>query len=309
MFDLKNIVSQASGLVAYLHLLIPLGVYGVLYTISNVDSAVAGGNRYSATKIQTVDGVATLLVSLFGGCFPTTVHLGHPAYKRMGARVGYPVLAGVILFLVTTTNLVNMAGELLPPAVVSPLLLVVGITVVSQAFRAVGGMEGLASGVTMLPHLLASFTGFLLIIRIGHTRLVDIGSELLAGYTQSLSSVVTPILGVAPVVSTLSQGTLLIGMVWGAILTFIVRGSLIKAAAASFVGAILSIVGFIHSNYLYSVSQVKDVLTGLSIRGVQGFFLAYLFMGVLLLLLHLVKPEAEAEIGEGVEEETGETEW
>lgn len=311
LLNLTNTISQASGLIPYLHLVIPLGVYGVLYTISNVESAVVGGDRYSAPQIQAADGAATILASLFGGCFPTTVHLGHPAYKKIGARVGYPLFTGLILFLVVTTNLVTTIGELLPAAVVSPLLFAIGITVVSQAFKSVGGAEGLASGVTILPHLLASFTGLLLIVLVGHTRLVErLGSEVLAGHTHSLSSVVAPIGGLSPVVSTLSQGTLLIGMVWGAILAFIARGSLIKAAVACFTGAILSMVGFIHSNYLFSIARIKGVLTGFDIGGEQKFFLAYLFMGLILLLLHLAKPEVEAEASEELEETTtGETQW
>ena len=38
---------------------------------------------------RAANGLGTVVAALFGSCFPTTVYIGHPGWKALGARAGY----------------------------------------------------------------------------------------------------------------------------------------------------------------------------------------------------------------------------
>ena len=57
-----------------------------------MESAAAGGDTYSVEETLVVDSVATIVGTLVGCPFPGAVFIGHPAYKKMGARCGYLAL-------------------------------------------------------------------------------------------------------------------------------------------------------------------------------------------------------------------------
>ena len=37
----------------------------------------------------------SIAAAAFGSCFPTTIYIGHPGWKAMGARTGYSILNAV----------------------------------------------------------------------------------------------------------------------------------------------------------------------------------------------------------------------
>ena len=51
-----------------------------------------------------VNGVGTLAACAFGSCFPTTLYIGHPGWKALGARAGYSVLNGAFMTLICLTG-------------------------------------------------------------------------------------------------------------------------------------------------------------------------------------------------------------
>ena len=57
----------------------------------------------SATSPQSVGwthiaaGRDTLIAALFGSAFPTTIYIGHPGWKAMGAGAGYSILNGTVI--------------------------------------------------------------------------------------------------------------------------------------------------------------------------------------------------------------------
>lgn len=47
------------------------------------------GDAYPVTECMVVDGIGTMIASLFGSPFGTVMYFGHPAHKKSGAKTGY----------------------------------------------------------------------------------------------------------------------------------------------------------------------------------------------------------------------------
>ena len=58
------------------------------------ESAEAAGDGYDTRYSLTVNGLGSLAAAAFGSAFPTTIYIGHPGWKALGARAGYSVLNG-----------------------------------------------------------------------------------------------------------------------------------------------------------------------------------------------------------------------
>ena len=99
-------------------------------------------------------GVGTLAAALFGSCFPTTIYIGHPGWKALGARAGYSVLNGVFITLVCLTGtlaLDRLGGARSTPGMA--IVLWIGIVITAQAFQATPRAHAPAVVVGLLPGL------------------------------------------------------------------------------------------------------------------------------------------------------------
>jgi hypothetical protein len=94
------------------------GMIGFLGTMTCVESAEAAGDKYPMAEIMIVDGIGTMLAALFGGMFGTTVYIGHPVHKALGAKIGYSILNGVMYLILLSTGM--FATIYSPPPSPSP---------------------------------------------------------------------------------------------------------------------------------------------------------------------------------------------
>src|SRR5436305_10888538 len=90
--------------VAYLSIIVPMGLFNVVGSLQNIESAEAAGDSFAMRPAMVVNGVGTLVAALFGSCFPTTIYIGHPGWKALGARAGYSVLNAVFFAAVGLTG-------------------------------------------------------------------------------------------------------------------------------------------------------------------------------------------------------------
>ena len=67
-------------------------------------TAEAAGDAFATRSSLAVNGISTLAAALFGSCFPTTIYIGHPGWKAMGARAGYSILNGAFMTVVCLTG-------------------------------------------------------------------------------------------------------------------------------------------------------------------------------------------------------------
>jgi AGZA family xanthine/uracil permease-like MFS transporter len=85
---------QRAYLWTYLAVIVPMGIFNVVGSLQNIEAAEAAGDPYPTRPSLVVNGLGTVAAALFGSCFPTTIYIGHPGWKAMGARAGYSILSG-----------------------------------------------------------------------------------------------------------------------------------------------------------------------------------------------------------------------
>ncbi len=249
-----------------LAIVIPVGIYNFVETTGNVESAEAAGDSYDNRTCQVVDGFGTCLGAALGSPFPTTVYLGHPAYKQMGGRAGYVLLTGLFLFAASLVGLFAFLQHLIPAAAISPLLVFVGLVMTQYAFQATPPNHGVAVAFALVPHiadlLKKQLDGTLLEIFAQGSAPAQLVARLAENQGVYLQSY-----------GLLSRGAIITGLLWGSILAFLVDHDLRRATAFSFVATLLSLVGLIHADQ--SGPSLSPITAG------------YLILTALLALLYL----------------------
>lgn len=251
-----------------LAIIIPIEIYNFMETIGNVESARTAGDGYDMRRSMLLDGAGTCLGAFLGSPFPTTVYLGHPAYKQMGGRSGYTLLTGLFLFVAGVTGFFAFLQYLIPAAAIAPLLVFVGLVMTQYAFSATPPAHGVAVVFALLPHLAdllkKQLDGTLLEILQRNALTPEMVTRLEANQGIYLHSY-----------GLLSRGAIITGLLWGSILAFMIDRDLRKAMAFSFFAFCLSAVGLIHAEQI-----------GLSLSPVT---LGYLVLTALLGVFHLLQ--------------------
>lgn len=138
-------------LLTFFSVILPMGVFNVVGSLQNVESAEAAGDAYPTRPSLVVNGVGTVAAALFGSCFPTTIYIGHPGWKAMGARAGYSVLSGVFMTVVCLTGTLSWIAWAVPVDAGMAIVLWIGIVITAQAFEATPREHAPAVVVGILP--------------------------------------------------------------------------------------------------------------------------------------------------------------
>jgi adenine/guanine/hypoxanthine permease len=141
--------------VAYLSVILPMGLFNVIGSLQNVESAEAAGDEYSTRSSMAANGIGTLAAALFGSCFPTTIYIGHPGWKALGARAGYSVLNGLFFTVVGLSGTLAYIAWAVPIDAGMAIVLWIGIVITAQAFLATPPEHAPAVVVGLLPGIAA----------------------------------------------------------------------------------------------------------------------------------------------------------
>ncbi len=219
--------------------LVPISIYNFIETMNNVEAMAAVGDDYNVQEAQLFDGIGTMIGSFFGGVFPTTVYIASVGSKWMGAGRGYSVINGIVFLMASSMGIIAAMSKIIPVPVIAPILVFVGISMVSTAFSSVQQKHFPAVVLAMFPY----FANYIM------TRFNGAAGEVVA----KTSSSIVP----------LGQGAMFTGLIWGAILVFILENEYKKAALAASAGAILAATGFMHAakltfmeNYQYPLGYL-----------------------------------------------------
>jgi adenine/guanine/hypoxanthine permease len=149
-------VLQAPQLwLAHLSVIVPMGLFNLVGSLQNIESAEAGGDRYNTCSSLAVNGVGTICAALFGSCFPTTIYIGHPGWKGLGARAGYSTLNGLVVTVLCLTGSVGVVNSLIPIEAGVAIVLWIGIVITAQAFAATPLEHAPAVAVGLFPAIAA----------------------------------------------------------------------------------------------------------------------------------------------------------
>ena len=121
--------------VGYLSVILPMGLFNVIGSLQNIESAAAAGDRYDTRSSMAVNGLGTIVASLFGSCFPTTIYIGHPGWKGLGARAGYSTLNGLAITVICLTGTVGLISSVVPIEAGIAIVLWIGVIITAQAFQ------------------------------------------------------------------------------------------------------------------------------------------------------------------------------
>ncbi|HBC76010.1 MAG: xanthine/uracil/vitamin C permease [Candidatus Wallbacteria bacterium GWC2_49_35] len=267
-----------------LAVVIPIEIYNFIETMNNVESAEAAGDKYDVKWCQIMDGVGTSVGALFGNPFPTTVFIGHPAYKRLGAGIGYSFMVGAVFFIGSLFGLVAFLHHLIPEAAVAPMLVFIGLVIVAQAFRCVRPHYAMAVCIAIVPHvsdiIFKKMSGAMseiasLALKIAPQDNAALIEKLTAYSKTAFDPAAIAALKANQGVNylghmSLSQGAIISGLIWGAIVAYLVDSNYLRAFYFALGGAVLTMFGFIHSSQI--ALNFTPVAAGYAIVAV--FFLA-----------------------------------
>jgi AGZA family xanthine/uracil permease-like MFS transporter len=165
-----------------------------------------------------------------GGVAQSTPYIGHPAYKAMGGRAGYTLATGLFVGLGGMLGVVAAIVDVIPVAAVVPILVFIGLEIISQSYRACPDRHAPAVTLAFLPSV---------------AYLVLIYFDQFAGAAQGpLPSRLAETHGVMRV---LGHGFIVTAMIWGGAAAHLLDRKMSQAGIYLGVAAVLSLFGVIHS--------------------------------------------------------------
>jgi AGZA family xanthine/uracil permease-like MFS transporter len=228
---------------------IPFGIYDLVEAMDNVESAEAAGDHYPTTRVLTADGVVSLIGCLMGNPFINAVYIGHPGWKAMGGRIGYSAATGLMVVVLSWFGIISLLLALVPVVAISPILLYIGMLIGAQAFQTTPLRHAPAIVLALTPHL-AAWAKLQIDTMLGATVTAAQAAGLAAdkvGEVKAAAIASLPQQGVLyHGLEVMGGGSILTGLILGAIGVFVIDREFAKAAAFALAGSVLTFFGFMH---------------------------------------------------------------
>jgi AGZA family xanthine/uracil permease-like MFS transporter len=272
--------------------MLPMGLFNVLGSLQNIESAEAAGDSYPTLPSLAVNGAGSLVAACFGSCFPTTIYIGHPGWKGLGARAGYSILNGLFFVLVATFGLTSLIAAVVPIEAGMAIVLWIGIVITAQAFQATPREHAPAVAVGLFPAIAAwgvlILTMVLTAVDIAESR--DLASGVLA--RPEIFRLAGLDLGG---LIAISQGFMLTCLVWSAASAHLIDKKFLAASAWAVAGAAVAFFGFVHAGTLTSTAGATyDIGWAAGWRWSVGYLLCAAFFAVMHLWAGRPRPAADA---------------
>jgi adenine/guanine/hypoxanthine permease len=220
---------------------IPFGIYDLVEALDNVESAAVAGDEFPTTRVLTADGVVSFIGCLMGNPFINAVYIGHPGWKAMGGRIGYSAATGIAVILLCWFGTISLMLALIPTIAILPILLYIGMLIGSQAFQETPKSHAPAIILALTPHL-AHWAVTLMNGALASVGTFAVTDELVAKMKdQGVLYKGLEILG---------GGSILGGLILGAIAVCVIDRNFMKGAGFALTGAILTFFGFMHGHQI-----------------------------------------------------------
>jgi len=255
----------------YLSIIIPMGLLNVVGSLQNIESAEAGGDAYPTVQSLAVNGAGSILASLLGSCFPTTIYIGHPGWKAMGARSGYSLLNAASVGLICFSGTVLWILRIIPLEAGIGILLWIGIVICAQAFQVTPRAHAPAVAFGLFPSL-AAWGSMML-----EEGLRRGGSSFHRAIAESGNLSGLPYQGVL----SLSQGFLFTSMIFAAMAVFLIERKFLRASLWAMVAAGFSYFGLIHAFEVVEGGVLPHIGWGTaSVYAANYLLFAVFFLGI-----------------------------
>lgn len=270
-----DLVEALSGghIVPYLSVIIAMGLFNVLGSLQNIESAEAAGDPYETQPSLMANGVGSIVAALFGSAFPTTIYIGHPGWKALGARAAYSVFNGMFVTAICLTGTVAWIAWAVPIDAGMAIVLWIGIVISAQAFQATPREHAPAVVIGLLPGIGA----WAAVMAKNGLRAAGMGTPerpFGEGLVAEFLKGDTWIHGVF----SLEQGFLFTSMLLSAATVCVIERRFTAAAAWAAAAAVLSATGIMHS-YQWTMAD-----TALTLAPAWPFAAAYALMAAIFLV-------------------------
>ncbi|MFH1417962.1 MAG: NCS2 family permease [Planctomycetota bacterium] len=142
-------------LLSFLGVILPMGLINAIGSLQNIESAEAAGDRFNTGACMAVNGLGTIAAGLFGSCFPTTIYIGHPGWKALGARSGYSIINGLFFTLIFVFGLSKLFVAVIPMEAGIAIVMWIGIIITAQSYEAVPKRHYAAVAIAFFPAVAA----------------------------------------------------------------------------------------------------------------------------------------------------------
>jgi AGZA family xanthine/uracil permease-like MFS transporter len=246
-------------------------------TIQCVQMAHEAGDRYSVRDSMIGDGVGTLIAAITGSPLGMTVFIGHPGFKRMGARTGYSLASAFVFWFLCVFGLLAPLNEMIVAAAVNPILVAIGLDITTETIKITPHRHIPAVILGLFP----SMANWAQPVYARVNSLIAPGDELQSGTAG---------------VNNLGNGALLVSMFITAIFIHGIDRNFRSAAIWCVVAAVLSFFGLIHSAEVGWLVKQDDIS--------WRFAIAYLMVATMAVIATMlqrrgsiepIRPEAIAE--------------
>lgn len=279
---------------AYLSVILAMGLFSVIGSLQNIESAEAAGDSYPTRPSLAVNGLGTIAAALFGSCFPTTIYIGHPGWKALGARAGYSLLNAAFFTVVLLTGTLAYIAWAVPIDAAMAIVLWIGLVITAQAFQATPRAHAPAVVVGLLPGVAAWGA----VMAKNALRAAGYGAPGGPVFGESLVPAFLASDTWIHGAFALEQGFILTSMILSAATVCIIERRFATAALWSAVAAALSALGLMHA-YRFTASD-----TALSLSPAWPWAAGYAVMALAFLLARWVtEPEPAVEVRVGLDPE------
>ncbi len=268
--EIADVLSRAELWAPFLTVSIPMGVINVLGSLQNIESAAAAGDRFSTAPSLAVNGLGTIAAGLFGSCFPTTIYIGHPGWKALGARSGYSIANGIFFTVCFLYGGGQILAALIPIEAGAAIVMYIGIVITAQAFSATPREHAPAVAISLFPAMAALLVVNLplLMADAGATRTL---AEMLD--RAGPSSLVPTLTGMVALTGA-NSSWLLVTLILTALTVNLIEKRYRAAAAWCAVATVLTLLGLLHA-YRAVGNDLHELFTWQRLPAAESGVVAY----------------------------------
>ena len=266
--------------IGYLSIIVPMGLFNLIGSLQNIESAEAAGDGFDTRSSLAANGIGTIAAALFGSCFPTTIYIGHPGWKGLGARAGYSTLNGLVITAICLTGTVGVISKTVPIEAGIAIVLWIGVIITAQAFQVTPHDHAPAVAIGLFPAIAAwgctVTQGAFLAIESASQNVKTMQSFL----TENLLYQVNGFLIHGMIL--MERGFIFTCMFWAAISASLIDRHFFRATIWSLIASAFTWIGLMHSyqlrgnifDFLFLFDSPKE--GALAFRA-QGIAIGYLF--------------------------------
>lgn len=255
--EVFRVFSSVDMIVEFLPIVIPFGFIFLIGSLQNIEAAAAAGDSYNPKPLLLMNGAGSLSAAFFGSPFPTSIFLGHPGYKSIGARAGYSTINAIVWTIVGLTGTLSVIAYVIPIEAIMPILIWIGIVVCAQNFE-IAEKKHIPAVVIGLTPAIGAYVG------LGVKHAMTVAGNLTGTNFYNAAFIgefITMRSFYAEGMFAIGQGFIYSSMILAGITYYIIEQKFKLAAKWSIIGAVLTLIGFTHT-YVFTGG---DIIGSLSI--------------------------------------------